>query len=242
MRWIWDLLDAREACRYDGYGVDLISHGFWEQDCPEHPDVKIRFNNHANQTFLPALRADTASSGGFKGVMTLRDPLEMVISSYCYHHRGAEPKNPISVGMVELGPKEGVPEMAKRMAPIIRDMFEVFQVAKPEVYVSHFERMTGSSSGFNQTVKEILDFLFGDEVSDHFKRRALDAAAHEDLNRGEDGFSFSFHSEADNQVNHTSDDQELNEARSYLSLVDQELLEELLHFQKALGYPPTAVK
>lgn len=37
------------------------------EDCPEHPDVKIRFNNHANQTFLPALRADTASSGGFKG-------------------------------------------------------------------------------------------------------------------------------------------------------------------------------
>ena len=29
------------------------------------------------------------------------------------------------------------------------------QAAKPEVYVSHYERITGSSAGFNQTIKEI---------------------------------------------------------------------------------------
>ncbi|CAK9003385.1 unnamed protein product, partial [Durusdinium trenchii] len=168
-------------------------------------------------------------------VMTIRDPLEMVVSSYCYHHRGAEPSNSIAQGMVEMGPKEGIPEMARRMLRTVRGMVANFQERKEsEMYVSHFERMTGSSPGFNQTVQEMLDFLFGDEVSDDFKRRALDAAVHEDLNRGELGYSFD--AKQGTKVNHTSDDSELDAARSYLPLVDQEVLEEYKEIQKALGY------
>ena len=39
-------------------------------------------------------------------VMIVRDPLEMVASSYCYHHRGAEPHNPMQKGIPEMGPEE----------------------------------------------------------------------------------------------------------------------------------------
>ncbi|CAK9080786.1 Copia protein [Durusdinium trenchii] len=232
MRWILDLLGAREGCRYDHMGQEFLTHGVWDQECSEHP-ANVRFHNHISGKALLELRAETAQTGGFRGVMTIRNPLEMVISSYCYHHRGAEPWNSISDGMASMHPKDGVPEMARRMLPVVYNMVQAYQVTKPEVYVSRFERMTGSSTGFNQTVQEMLDFLFGNEVSDNFKRRALDAAVHEDLNRGEFGYSFTDHT---NDVNHTSDEQEMDEARSYLSLVDKDLMAHYKEMQKALGY------
>ena len=49
--------------------------------------------------------------------------------------------------------------------------------------------------------KEILEFLFGDEITDAQKQKALDAAVAEDLNRGENGFSF----QGEEPWNHTSD-------------------------------------
>ena len=55
---------------------------------------------------------------------------------------------------VSCGGPSNVTQRSKGL-PIHRGRFGHAQVAKPEVYVSHFERMTGSSSGFNQTVKEI---------------------------------------------------------------------------------------
>lgn len=38
--------------------------------------------------------------------------------------------------------------------------------------------------------EEITEFLFGDEITEEQRRKAMDLASHEDLNRGENGFSF----------------------------------------------------
>ena len=51
------------------------------------------------------------------------------------------------------------------------------------------------------SAKEILEFLFGDEITDAQKQKALDAAVAEDLNRGENGYSF----QGQQTTNHTSD-------------------------------------
>ncbi|CAK9027060.1 unnamed protein product [Durusdinium trenchii] len=242
--WIFDLMDVKETCRFDDTGGKIISNGTWKQNCPDvdHP-VNVRFHNHISSPIIESIRAETAKKGGFKGVMTIRNPLEMVVSSYCYHHRGAEPWNALGDNMTDLAPKEGVPEMARRMLLTVRNMTHAFQAAKPEVYVSHYERITGSSAGFNQTIKEILDFLWGDEISHDLKQRALDATVHEDLHRGEEGFSFHVDGTADGKmgndgVNHTSDEQELDEARAHLSLLDQDVMEEYKRFQQILGYAP----
>ena len=49
-------------------------------------------------------------------------------SSLGYHHRGAEPNEPQAMGMADMGPKEGVPEMARRMMPVYRSMVSAYKV------------------------------------------------------------------------------------------------------------------
>ena len=44
--------------------------------------------------------------GDLRGVMIVRDPLEMVVSAYVYHHRGAEVDNPLEFGIPLMGPEE----------------------------------------------------------------------------------------------------------------------------------------
>ena len=44
-----------------------------------------------------------------------------------YHHRGAEPTNPIAFGMVSMAPELGVPVMAKRMLSTVRTMVEAYK-------------------------------------------------------------------------------------------------------------------
>eukprot|EP00913_Durusdinium_trenchii_P002507 g2318.t1 len=232
--WIFDLMDVKETCRYDDTGGRLISYGTFKQDdrgvlVPPRKRIIPGLQKGVLFTFCrghlhrtSSIRAETAKKGGFKGVMTIRNPLEMVVSSYCYHHRGAEPWNALGDNMTDLAPKEGVPEMARRMLLTVRNMTHAFQAAKPEVYVSHYERITGSSAGFNQTIKEIGG-----------TRRALGSSVRNmtaddrGLHRGEEGFSFHVDGTADGKmgndgVNHTSDEQELDEARAHLSLLDQD--------------------
>ena len=54
---------------------------------------------------------------------------------------------------------------------------------------------------YQRSAKEILEFLFRDEITDEQRQKALDAAVAEDLHRGENGFSFM----GNPDENHTSD-------------------------------------
>ena len=54
-----------------------------------------------------------------------------------------------------------------------------------------------------QSLQEIMEFLFGHEITDAQRQKALDAAVAEDLNRGEPSASFSF--QGNQLLNHTSD-------------------------------------
>ena len=49
-------------------------------------------------------------------------------SSLGYHHRGGENNLPMGPGMTEMGPKEGVPEMARRMMFDLRHMVGAYKV------------------------------------------------------------------------------------------------------------------
>jgi len=235
MRWIFDSLGATDSCCYEGKGGQLVSQGE-ELDCRINPST-IRLQNHNDAPHILTLRDETRSKGGFRGVMIIRDPLEMVVSAYCYHHRGAEPTNPIAFGMVSMAPELGVPVMAKRMLSTVRTMVEAYKVAAPDVLVVRYEHMTESSVGFNRTAHEITEFLFGDEITEEQRRKAMDLASHEDLNRGENGFSFVPGAGAATGVsNHTSDDEDLAEARRHLVNLPKELIAEYHEMQKLLLY------
>ena len=53
-------------------------------------------------------------------------------------------------------------------------------------------------------LQEIMDFLFGHEITDAQRQQALDAAVAEDLHRGDPRASFEF-IDPETMVNHTSD-------------------------------------
>ena len=57
-------------------------------------------------------------------------PLILFIRLLGYHHFGRELNLPMAPGMPDMGPKEGVPEMARRMMKILRGMVGAYKVGR----------------------------------------------------------------------------------------------------------------
>ena len=87
MRWIFDSLGATDSCNY-GHLVPQItskatldSQGFALQ-CAVHP-VNLRYDAASSADAILELRYQTADKERFRGVMSIRDPFEMIVSAYC---------------------------------------------------------------------------------------------------------------------------------------------------------------
>ena len=105
MAHFFDILGATVSCQYDGHG-DSVTYLNRENECTLFP-APIRFHNHISKDAILQMKKEAKDmKGDLRGVMIVRDPLEMVASSYCYHHRGAEPHNPMQKGIPEMGPEE----------------------------------------------------------------------------------------------------------------------------------------
>eukprot|EP00913_Durusdinium_trenchii_P002511 g2322.t1 len=227
------LLSEKESCQYGGMGAPITFYTPEHTDCAEHPS-SIRFDNHIDAGTISELRKETQNTGGFHGVMMIRDPVDMVISAYSYHHRGAEPDNTYySMGMPELNPGEGIPVMAVRMLPIVFEMVQAAKKAEPEVMVVSFEKMTKSSANFNHTVQEIVNFLFTDEITKLDQQEILNRAVQEDLHRGYNGLSSI---PSDHFVNHTNDPEDMELAKKAWQQVPAFLSAEYQRLRKELGY------
>ncbi|CAK9006148.1 unnamed protein product [Durusdinium trenchii] len=232
MRRAFDILGGMDSCNYAGGGGPLTSKAPRHQDCHLHP-ARIRFTHHTSGDDVRELRGLTAGAGGFRGVMMIRDPLDMIVSSYVYHHRGAEATTELGVNMTEMNPERGIPEMANRMFDVISTMVDAYKVRKPDMMAVRFETITSSSQSFNRTVQEIVRFMFRDEITEKQRQAILDDAVNEDLNRGdENGLAFQEHPrerpDAVNAFNHTNDDEEMVETRKYLPLVKPHIYAEIL--------------
>ena len=87
MRWIFDSLGATDSCNYGSYPghitskVTLDSQGH-VLDCAVHPE-NLRFTVTSHPEIILGLRLQTADKERFRGVMSLRDPFEMIVSAYC---------------------------------------------------------------------------------------------------------------------------------------------------------------
>ena len=154
MRRAFDILGGMDSCNYAGGGGPLTSKAPRHQDCHLHP-ARIRFTHHTSGDDVRELRGLTAGAGGFRGVMMIRDPLDMIVSSYVYHHRGAEATTELGVNMTEMNPERGIPEMANRMFDVISTMVDAYKVRKPDMMAVRFETITSSSQSFNRTVQEL---------------------------------------------------------------------------------------
>jgi len=105
MAHFFDILGATVSCQYDGHG-DSVTSLNRENECTLFP-APIRFHNHISKDAILQMKKEAKDmKGDLRGVMIVRDPLEMVASSYCYHHWGAESWNPMEKGIPEMGPEE----------------------------------------------------------------------------------------------------------------------------------------
>eukprot|EP00913_Durusdinium_trenchii_P002833 g2621.t1 len=169
MNWAFDTLGANMSCQKGGRGVPITSPHI-HVDCDEHP-LNIRFDNTVSGKDIVKLRNETRETGGFRGVMIIRDPFEMLISAYCYHHRGAEPDSILAPdNITKMPPAEGVPAMAPGMLGVIKMMEAATEVARPDVIVIRYEAITASSEMFNP--REALELLPEDVYAEFQHLRA----------------------------------------------------------------------
>ena len=87
MRWIFDSLGATDSCNYGGTGgviTSKVTRGPNRKpwDCAIRP-LNVRFDNHIRADPILKLRQQTKDKEMFRGVMSIRDPFEMIVSAYC---------------------------------------------------------------------------------------------------------------------------------------------------------------
>ena len=91
---------------------------------------------------------------------TVRDPLDMVASAYCYHHRGMEWYYPVygGVEVMNMGLHEGVRFMAQKMLDVAANMTSLHENPHVETHALRFEIMSATSAGFDAEVEKLIDF------------------------------------------------------------------------------------
>ena len=87
MRWIFDSLGATDSCNYFYLEGPMTTKATLDSqgnalDCAVHP-VNLRFYGRSRAFMISQLRQQTADKEMFRGVMTIRDPFEMIVSAYC---------------------------------------------------------------------------------------------------------------------------------------------------------------
>mmetsp|Transcript_66796 Transcript_66796/g.92933 ORF Transcript_66796/g.92933 Transcript_66796/m.92933 type:complete len:339 (-) Transcript_66796:173-1189(-) len=236
MRRTFDALGATSSCAYNDFAIPFTTVGC-KQNCTENPSP-IRWANWNDPNHIVEMR----KKGPLRGLMTIRDPMEMVVSAYVYHHRGEEigpsaawkiPEN-----LTWLEPSEGLPLMAEVMMQPLSDMVTSFEIADGDTMPVRYEDFLRSSDDFDATYAKIMDFFFGDEVSEDQKKAALASAKLED-SHGPFGLSKSLEKgevASGQEGDHTNDEQAMNDVRKYLKLIRQETYNQLNLWRTELGY------
>ncbi|CAK9032863.1 unnamed protein product [Durusdinium trenchii] len=229
MCFAFDIMGARDSCMYPefrGIGEGVTSTGV--SDCNEM-DAPIQYHQSVRSSVILRLREE----GPLRGVMTIRDPLDMVASGYVYHHRGAEPDFPfMPKNITQLSPAEGVPLMALYWLPIITAMTTAFEVKGNDVLAVRYETITNSSDSFNASVGEMVEFLFRGYMSPKQKQQILDAASREDLHLHPTASV----SDDPSVTNHTSPPDDITEAKEAWKFLGKDLQRTYHHLRTILGY------
>ena len=236
MRRTFDALGATSSCAYNSFAIPFTTVGC-KQNCTENPSP-IRWASWNDPNHIVELRKE----GPLRGLMTIRDPMEMVVSAYVYHHRGEEigpnaawelPEN-----LTWLEPSEGLPLMAEVMMEPLSAMMTSFEIADGDVLFVRYEDFLRSSEDFDATYAKIMDFFFENEVSEDQKKAALASAKLED-SHGPFGLSKSLEKgevASGQEGDHTNDEQAMNDVRKYLKLIRQETYDQLDSWRRELGY------
>eukprot|EP00438_Fugacium_kawagutii_P020876 Skav228296 [mRNA] locus=scaffold209:224795:225613:- [translate_table: standard] len=165
---------------------------------------------------------------------SVRDPLQMVASAYCYHHEGKEFGNQIfPVGkLMVLGPEEGTELTAKHMLQLVEFMASIFAQPDNNTLRLDFDTMTQSSSGFDREVNRLLDHFFGDLITPEQRSQILENAKSLDANRNASATLSPYNGQP-----HSSSPECQSKAYSAISQMDSSLLRRYQELQLELGFP-----
>ncbi|CAE7570097.1 NSUN2 [Symbiodinium natans] len=219
--------------------------GKWQQPCfneiiyneewCKHHDAPIRTLVDIYGPDLDKLERAAAGPNGMRVAGSVRDPLAMVASAYCYHHRGEELGYPAlwpPGAVITMGPEEGVKFVAERMFTTVQNMTEIFANPAEDTIRLSFEKFANSSESFDHEAARLVDFWLGDFVSDFERSQMLESAKQADLHRNADELknksqAISTHS--------NSEDCEVK-ALEATKRLPPELLAQYRTFQTRLGY------
>mmetsp|Transcript_7346 Transcript_7346/g.12734 ORF Transcript_7346/g.12734 Transcript_7346/m.12734 type:complete len:230 (+) Transcript_7346:2-691(+) len=187
MKWAFDFLGANYSCQQHDYQHATITTEGGEHKCYESPGCRIHWDNSLSLPVVQEKR-ELAGSAGLRAVQSVRDPVMMLASAYCYHHRGEELGNPIATwpDIMHMGPLEGMKDIFPGMLLTIEQMVHIYENSEDDMYNSRFEDLTESSASFDVHVKKIFDHMFGDLITPEQHEQIRELAKAEDLNRGMD--------------------------------------------------------
>ena len=169
---------------------------------------------------------------------SVRDPLQMVASAYCYHHEGKESINVLMPlqELKSLGVEDGTFLTAQYMLPIVESMASIFAEPDNNTLRLEYDRFTNSSTGFDLEVGRWVDHYFGDLISAEQRQKILEAVKIYDENRNPMADAHIINP-LDPQRNHTSDPECKDKANKAVFKMETSLLRRYQELQQMLGFP-----
>ena len=161
---------------------------------------------------------------------SVRDPLDMVASAYCFHHRGMEWIYPEWGGLevMKMGLHEGVPFMAQKMLDVVANMTSFHENPQVKVHALPFEIISATSAGFDAEVEKLIDFWFHGLITEEERKKAIELAR-----------MFDLHRYPKQDSGHTNDPECMMAARAATQFIEPQLLGQYQAFQRKLGYKVT---
>lgn len=223
-------LEATFSCREHAgmlHGLTVDS----EHTCSDVPECNIHFNNAINGADLIRDREEAASKGiPMRAVTSFRDPFEMIVSATTYHVSGEEDGGVRITGGTNVTGwryEDALPIMAQSMLGPITSMFSAYQAADDaDTYTIRYEEITSSSENFDHITDQMIDFVFGPFISAEQRQGLQNIARIQDLHRIPD----------EEESSHVSEDEDKDEARACLSLMDPILMAGYEQMRAAMGY------
>ena len=211
-------------------GATASEMGLWIQPCYPgdclKPEAPIQFWMDLYSYERAQEAREAAGAKGMRVAGIVRDPVSMIVSAYCYHHRGEELGNVMfgNGSLMHLGPKEGLKFAAERMLPLVENMTTAFERPFNDTFHLVYEKVTRSSEDFDQQVGEMTSFLFQDLITPAQRSQVLNATQSADLHRHPA------------KGDHGNDKECKDEVRKYVPSLPPELLSRYRSFQQRLGY------
>ena len=168
---------------------------------------------------------------------SVRDPLKMVASAYCYHHEGKELPSQLmpTRALMSLGPEEGTQLAAEHMLQQVEWMASIFAKPQNSTLRLDFDTLTESSSGFDREVKRLMHHYFGS--GDRFLTMEQRSKILDEVKALDEHRNYSADLSPYNGKSHSSSPKCQRKAYSAVAQMDSGLLRKYQKLQEMLGYP-----